>query len=88
MRVEATTKRYESLAGGPRHQDLAVSVLTDLCVKELHERLEMLRSYVSDKGAHSEFVNYIKRRGVATVSGHVPMGVGNRGERQHTDCSP
>ena len=63
MSLESLIKRYETMAGsnGLLPEDLKVTVLIDLCHKELRKHLELKQDDLRSEDVRTEIVNYIER---------------------------
>ena len=62
MRVEELIKKYEHLANETLPEDLRVTVIIDLCVKDLKEHLELITKEMSYKEVRDEIISYVERK--------------------------
>jgi hypothetical protein len=62
MKIEDLMKKYESIATEKLPEDLKVTVIMDLCHKELREHLELSTKDVGYKDVRDEIVNYVERK--------------------------
>ena len=64
MNIEELIKRYESMTTGDEKlpDDLKVTVMIDLCHKELREHLEMSTKDLTITEVREEIVNYVERK--------------------------
>lgn len=62
MRVEELIKKYEHLANDTLPEDLRVTVIIDLCVKDLKEHLELITKEMTYKEVRDEIISYVERK--------------------------
>ena len=62
MNVEELMKRYEVLGGEPLPEDLRVTVIIDLCTKDLKEHLELITREMKYKEVRDEIMSYVERK--------------------------
>ena len=64
MHVEELMRKYEQLAGEGLPEDLRITVIIDLCTKDLctKERLEHGIKYMSYKEVRDEIMAYVERK--------------------------
>ena len=62
MHVEELMKRYEVLAGSELPEDLRVTVIIDLCTKDLKEHLELMTREMKYKEVRDEIMSYVERK--------------------------
>ena len=62
MHVEELMKRYEVLGGEPLPEDLRVTVIIDLCTKDLKEHLELITREMKYKEVRDEIMSYVERK--------------------------
>ena len=75
MKVEEYMKKYEVMAGNELPEDLKVTVIIDLCTKDLKEHLELSTREMSYKQARGEIISYAERRRSAFSSDLKAMDV-------------
>jgi hypothetical protein len=83
MRIEDLMKKYESIATEKLPEDLKVTVIMDLCHKELREHLELSTKDVGYKDVRDEIVNYVERKRDTINSGVKAMEVDHFGCEYH-----
>ena len=62
MHVEELMRKYEQLAGEGLPEDLRITVIIDLCTKDLRERLEHGTKDMSYKEVRDEIMAYVERK--------------------------
>ena len=62
MHTEELMKRYEVLGGEPLPEDLRVTVIIDLCTKDLKEHLELITREMKYKEVRDEIMSYVERK--------------------------
>lgn len=62
MHVEELMKKYEVLSGQPLPEDLRVTVIIDLCTKDLKEHLELITREMTYKDVRDEIQSYVERK--------------------------
>ena len=62
MKVEEYMKHYEFMAGADLPEDLKVTVIIDLCTKDLKEHLELSTREMTYKQVRDEIVSYADRK--------------------------
>ena len=62
MHVEELMKKYEIMSGDPLPEDLRVTVIIDLCVKDLKEHLELITREMTYKEVREEIMSYVERK--------------------------
>jgi hypothetical protein len=62
MHVEELMKKYEVMSGTPLPEDLRVTVIIDLCVKDLREHLELTTREMAYKEVREEIMSYVERK--------------------------
>ena len=62
MKVEELIKKYEHLSTETLPQDLKVTVIIDLCVKELKEHLELITRDLTYQEVREEILSYVERK--------------------------
>ena len=62
MHVEELMRKYEQLAGEGLPEDLRITVIIDLCTKDLRERLEHGTKDMSYKQVRDEIMAYVERK--------------------------
>ena len=62
VRVEELMRKYEQLAGEGLPEDLHITVMVDLCSKDLRERLEHDTKDMSYKEVWDEIMAYVERK--------------------------
>ena len=62
MHVEELIKKYEVLGGDPLPEDLRVTVIIDLCTKDLKEHLELITREMKYKEVRDEIMSYVERK--------------------------
>ena len=79
MNLERLFKKYTEMSadGEKLNVDLKVSVMIDLCTKDLREHLEMKSESLTDESVKSEIMNYLERKRVNHESQVKAMEVDN-----------
>ena len=62
MNVDEFMKKYEVLGGDPLPEDLRVTVIIDLCTKDLKEHLELITREMKYKEVRDEIMSYVERK--------------------------
>ena len=62
MKVEENMKHYEVMAGADLPEDLKVTVIIDLCTKDLKEHLELSTREMTYKQVRDEIISYVERK--------------------------
>ena len=62
MKVEEYMKHYEVMAGADLPEDLKVTVIIDLCTKDLKEHLELSTREMTYKQVRDEIISYVERK--------------------------
>ena len=62
MHVEEVIKKYENLARDSLPEDLQVTVIIDLCTKDLKEHLELITKEMTYKEVRDEIISYVERK--------------------------
>ena len=62
MNLEELVKRYESITGTTLQYDLVVTVMIDLCNKDLREHLEMRATDMKASEVRDDIRNYVERK--------------------------
>jgi len=62
MKVEEYMKKYELMAGNELPEDLKVTVIIDLCTKDLKEHLELSTRDMTYKQVRDEVISYAERK--------------------------
>lgn len=78
-------KRYETMAGRPLDEDIAVAVVIESCVKELRDRLETVPDMVY-KEVLDDIVAFIERRRVSSTNGPTQWRLGT-GRKRSSRCA-
>ena len=62
MHVEELMKKYEALGGQALPDDLRVTVIIDLCTKDLKEHLELITREMLYKEVRDDIMSYVERK--------------------------
>ena len=62
LHVEELIRKYESMAGSELPEDLKVTVIIDLCPKDLKEHLELITRDMKYKEVRDEIASYVERK--------------------------
>ena len=62
MNVEELMKKYEVLGGESLPEDLRVTVIIDLCAKDLKEHLELITREMKYKEVLEEIMSFVERK--------------------------
>ncbi len=57
-----SSKKYENLAGDSLPDDLKVTVIIDLCTKDLKLHLELITKEMAYKEVRDEIISYVERK--------------------------
>ncbi len=96
--MEELIKKYENLARDSLPEDLRVTVIIVLCVKDLTENLELITKEMTYKEVRDEIISYVERKGdsfgtqlkAMEVDNHKQVGYwgeGGHGE-EFEECGP
>lgn len=83
FKAEELMNEYEVLAGKPLDEDLGVTVIIDLCVQDLKDRLEPATHVMQSLEVREEIMSFSERR-QDTFGGPRPMDLDSR-ETDHPD---
>ena len=87
MKVEEYMKHYEVMAGADLPEDLKVTVIIDLCTKDLKEHLELSTREMTYKQVRDEIISYAERKRNAFSNDLKSHGRGRGGGRPCVDGS-
>ena len=76
MHVEDLCRRYEELASHPLSEDVKVSVIMDICPKQLKEHLELMYREENYPRVRAEIVQYTQRHRSQSQEQLVAMDIG------------
>ena len=76
MHVEDLCRRYEELASHPLSEDVKVSVIMDICLKQLKEHLELIYREENYQRVRAEIVQYTQRHRSQSQEQLVAMDIG------------
>jgi len=62
MHVEELMRKYDVLGGQALLEDLRVTVIIDLCTRDLKEHLELITREMSYKEVRDEIQSYVERK--------------------------
>ena len=62
LAVENLIRKYEVMAGEPLPEDLRITVIIDLCPRDLREHLELSTKEMTYKEVRDEISNYVERK--------------------------
>jgi hypothetical protein len=88
MHVEGLMKKYENMARDNLPEDLKVTVIIDLCHKELKDHLELSTKDMEYREVREEIMNYVERKR-ENYNGPKPMDIGfmdDGGCQEHYGC--